>query len=55
MKAFKEGKIIQSNNGSEWKDFMPQNQLDIPNLDYRGACNWRIKPVNKPHVNIGKL
>lgn len=44
LKAFKEGKTIQSRNGNEWKDFIPQNQVDKPNLDYGGIDNWRIKP-----------
>lgn len=43
LKAFKEGKTIQSKDGDEWVDFIPQNQVDKPNLDYRGIDNWRIK------------
>ena len=51
LKAFKEGKTVQSKNGNEWKDFIPQNQLDTPNLDYRGIDNWRIKPeTTKPYT-----
>ena len=44
LKAFKEGKTIESRDGNGWKDSIPQNQLDKPNLDYGGIDNWRIKP-----------
>jgi len=43
-KAYKEGKIIQSNNSGEWINFEPQNQVDSPNFDYKSIDNWRIKP-----------
>lgn len=44
LKAYKEGKTIQSKSSGNWKDFEPQNQLDYPNFDYGSIENWRIKP-----------
>ena len=44
LKAYSEGKIIQSNHSGDWSDFVPQNQVDKPNLDYGTIDNWRIKP-----------
>ena len=45
IKAYSEGKIIQSNHHTgDWNDFVPQNQVDRPNLDYGDKDNWRIKP-----------
>lgn len=44
LEAYKKGKTIQSNHTGEWKDFVPQNQLDRPNLNYGTLDNWRIKP-----------
>lgn len=42
--AYKSGKTIQSKSSGEWKDFVPQNQVDSPNWEYMGIENWRIKP-----------
>ena len=44
IKAFNEGKVIQSKTSGKWKDFERQNQLDKPNLELGGIENWRIKP-----------
>lgn len=45
LAAFEQGKTIQINcNNEGWHDFIPQNQLDRPNV--RGnSDNWRIKPT----------
>jgi len=43
LKAYREGKTIQSFNSIEWTDFVPQNQVDSPNFDYM-PDNWRVKP-----------
>jgi len=42
--AYKQGKTIQANHTGEWHDFIPQNQVDRPNLDHGTEDNWRIKP-----------
>ena len=42
--AYKSGKTIQCKSSGQWKDFIPQNQLDKPNWEYTGINNWRIKP-----------
>ena len=46
LEAFKQGKTIQARKGKEeeWHDFIPQNQLDRPNINYGNWDNWRIKP-----------
>lgn len=45
MEAYCQGKTIQSNNFSAvWCDWVPQNQLDKPNLGFGSHNNWRIKP-----------
>lgn len=44
IKAYSDGKVLQSKRSGEWVDFVPQNQIDTPNLDYGGVENWRIKP-----------
>jgi len=45
LEAYKEGKTIQYNHSGEWKDFIPHNQLDRPNLNYGTLDNWRVKPT----------
>jgi hypothetical protein len=44
LEAYKKGKTIQANHTGEWHDFVPQNQVDRPNLDYGEEENWRVKP-----------
>jgi hypothetical protein len=46
LDAYIQGKTIQCNmpDGKWWHDFVPQNQLDRPNVDYGTKNNWRIKP-----------
>lgn len=44
LEAYKQGKTIQSGGEGDWEDFVPQNQLDRPNVDYGGENYWRIKP-----------
>lgn len=43
LQAYREGKIIQSNHSGKWKDFIPQNQVDRPNVNYGSEKNWRVK------------
>lgn len=43
LKGYNNNKTIQSNHCGKWKDFVPQNQLDKPNLNYGDESNWRIK------------
>lgn len=50
LDAFKQGKTIQSRYSiSEgWHDFIPQNQLDLPNFTFgNGEGSWRIKPTSE--------
>jgi hypothetical protein len=44
LEAYRNGKTIQANHIGEWHDFVPQNQVDRPNLDYGTEDNWRVKP-----------
>lgn len=44
LDAYYNGQTIQSNHSGGWSDFVPQNQVDKPNLDYGNETNWRIKP-----------
>lgn len=44
LQAYSEGKTIQANHSGKWTDFVSQNQVDKPNLDYGTLDNWRIKP-----------
>jgi hypothetical protein len=45
LEAFKQGKTIQCNHNTNfWSSFVPQNQLDRPNVNYGTEKNWRIKP-----------
>jgi hypothetical protein len=45
LEAFEQGKTIQANhNSTYWHDYVPQNQLDRPNLEYGTEANWRVKP-----------
>ena len=43
IKAWNEGKTIQSKSSGKWKDYERQNQLDSPNWEYGGIENWRVK------------
>ena len=47
LKAYEEGKTIQSNFSGDWKDFEPHNQLDRPNFEHGSLDNWRIKPQKR--------
>ena len=45
LEAYRQGKKIQTKSGTQdWHDFVPQNQLDRPNVNYGTQENWRIKP-----------
>ena len=45
MEAYNKGKKVQCLFRGKWEDFVPQNQVDSPNLDFQGIDNWRIKPT----------
>ena len=45
MEAYNKGQIVQCLYNGKWNDFIPQNQVDRPNLDFQGIDNWRIKPI----------
>jgi hypothetical protein len=57
LEAYAQGKTIQScNNKDVWTDFVPQNKLDRPNVNYGDINHWRIKPaVIKPKFSFNKL
>lgn len=45
LEAYRQGKKIQTRSGTQdWHDFVPQNQLDRPNVDHGYTGEWRIKP-----------
>lgn len=53
LDAFSKGKTIQCNSFTEdWCDFLPQNQVDRPNLDFGSQNNWRIKPAEEEREEI---
>lgn len=46
--SFNNGKTVQFDSNGKWIDFVPQNNLDKPNL--KNGSNWRVKPnsvINK--------